>query len=251
MVRLSQYIRKTDLPNVIVAVVSTLLGFVGLFGGLGKWDISRSDSLVLVILGFLATSFYFERSERTAHEHRMLAMAAGPQERPCLTTLSNLPQLDSWRGRLDELWVSGATLTGFFELFTGSVRQLLEDGASVRLLLVPPDGEMAERHVAFYSDDGEALRRHTNQVRASVDRIRELKKHHAKLQARYLSVLPAHHVTIINPESSGEVRVHLNIYQLESDAAPVIRFSKYDAQDRYGIFVTEYKEFWDHGTEIS
>lgn len=232
-------VNPTNIATWTSIIGSFLMALASLFGFL----FSPATGLLLILLNLYVISNQLQRNQERKFREKMMKIATSrPVSKDFLFNLSELPPLSGRLHDTKEIWVSGLTLVGFIVSNRIALKEFIDEGGSLKLLITPEFGGVAESAENFTLLN---RKRHGDDIRVSKNIIKEWMSESKNVEVRELPVFPSHYLFIKNPmEPHGEAQIHLSLYKESSDTSPMMIIHREDAIEKFSSFKDEYMKLW-------
>jgi hypothetical protein len=162
------------------------------------------------------------------------------------------PSVGEYLTDLDELYVLAINSRRLVTNHYGILQGRLAQGATIRFLLVDPDGDtipvIARRN--FVYREPEQLR---EAIRSTLDNLTQLRSDQLKkgtIETRVFSYAPAFSMIAINPrDSDGKILVSLYPYSVPPESNPSFWIEKTNGGEWYEFFLKQFDMMWETATD--
>jgi hypothetical protein len=246
---LSKWFKLPDIPNYLALLAALIVGALRVFA----YPFGAIEGVILFLLALIAASILVDRKTENEFRQKVFTLAEGQRGvTGFLMNLGDLPPLEERLINVNEIWISGPTLAGFFLRYEKVIEEQMKKGVKVRCLIGPSQGELANYILSFLGSaslEPESSRYYYS-VNLSMNILKAWRNSFDSLEVRVLPVMPSHNLLIVNPETpDGEAQVHLNVYNQDTDRNPVILVRALDSPENFTLFKNEFKELWEHSKD--
>lgn len=230
------------------AYVAIILGLtIGVLGILGQLSFQILAACILLTLSFSVFGSLANRWALGNLEDRLQSMQPHRQ-------LIRMPSLQDRSIGNDilgakDIALSGISLFRLLNLYTTEIRETLEQGAKIRIILLDPDGA-AVKMASLRSSAGTPNEVAIQRIRDTVGLLERLKESvpEAAIEIRILDFLAAYSLMILKPrDSSKNVYCHARIlpFRTPSLRAPIINPDPNDDQLWAQFIFDQFEKMWE------
>lgn len=241
------FYRRDNLISVVIILISTTIGLLGLFTS--HITLSVLLSAILIMLSLLAVTNIIERESRFEAADRKLEsiIQMGRIRGSIFESINDLPSMASYIAEADEVFFTGGNLTGLMLTNFNLFENWLIEGKSLKFILQNPENE-GLKYLVMPCANYEYTE-YAEQIKLSLARLRNLQSiPNAKIEVRLTDMSPTQSVCILDGHESGtEMRLIIHIPSGDGSSAPFVRLSRAHDEAWFNVFYTKYyKYLWDH-----
>jgi len=247
--KIAFWFRKEFIANISIIILSIIFAFIKVFAPQHK---GYETSVIILLLSIVAFNSLVEQYKWLIFKEKIFSLGNRyKQITDFLIKIGDLPRFQDRVEKAEEIWITGFTMTGFLLNHKGTLKKLVKNGVKIKILLSPKDGNTLTYICSFYRDIFSNRSNYLNYLKASLTFLEEIGKD-KNFELRTYTVMPTHHLIIINPKrESGELQVHLNMYNRDSEDCPLIVIRKLEATELFDMFKTEFESLWNESKKYS
>lgn len=228
----------------IVPYLTIIFAFIsGLLGTFFNIVFTRSEGIILLVLGFLATDNLIERiSILKRIEGAILEVSLEVNRITGKITAKDLfdPRINPFEMRefdqAKELSMSGVTFNITAVSAGKKIINLLDKGCKVRLMMMDP----SEPGIAHYSPDDVP-----NLIKTAKDFLGPLRSKYSNLEIRFFNYNPPFGMVMVDSEKPhGFLVVTTYPYKTETGSRPRILLRRRDKDEWYEFYKRQFEAMW-------
>lgn len=245
----------TNFDTLVAILISILATAIGIFGG--------SQFLLLAgiaaTLAILAIGLIRDRMHREALREQIAELKMSLPDRPsAVSFFRTRPDFLAFIQKASQIDLCGVTLTNTINMQSSVLRERLESGAKIRVLLIDPESQAIEmsaqrsedpKDTAYYHRRLESSLSDLAYLHKHVEGLKQNRKRAAKpgtLSVRLLSYAPSFGMTSLDPQKKqGILYVELFPHKLGHKMAPKFELTSGNDKKWYAYFLEQFEQMWE------
>jgi hypothetical protein len=245
----------TNIDSLIAILISVVATAVGIFG--------ESQFLLLsgiaATLAILAVGLIRDRLNREALGEQIAELKMSLPDRPsAVSFFRTRPDFLSMLQSANKIDLCGVTLTNTINMQFSVLRERLEAGAKIRILLIEPDSKAIEmsaersinaRDIAYYRRRLESSLSDLEYLYKSNEDIKWIHKKPSKkgmLAVRFLSYAPSFGMTCLDGDTKqGVLYVEIFPHKQGYKTAPKFELTVGNDKKWYAYFLEQFEQMWE------
>jgi hypothetical protein len=245
--------------SIIAIALSFIAAIIGIFGG----ETTYLFAAVATALGFLSFGIIRDRKSRIELEEQISNLRRSFPDRPsAFTFFRKPPDIATFIQKANQIDLCGVTLTNTVHRQFPMLRERLESGGKLRLLLIDPSSDAIEMSSQRSTSpkDTEYYRRRLESALSDITYLVKYKNDQKKIRGRsrklgsisvrFMSYAPSFGIISFDPrKKNSTVFVEIYPHKYGFKVPPTFDLTKENDGPWYDYFVDQFEQMWDSAIE--